>query len=238
MYETPNYEIAMLLMGSSVWFISLASANVTVFIIIIVGYTEAQMLSLSEELVNVWEDAIQEIINTNVIKINFILNQNSNTHFNDEEKKNINIEVKKRLICLIQNHAKNIDLLCQVEDIFRISIAVGFVCLIVGLIAELLGGLENTYLQIPFTLSQVAIDCWTGQRVMDASMIFAQAVYDCKWENFDKHNMKIVLVMLQASQKTMKLSAGGMTMLNFSCLMSILRSIYSSYTTLRSMIQT
>lgn len=195
------------------------------------------MLSLSKELVNVWGDAIHETLNTIERKVELISYlQNNKIAFDKETTNKINREVKKRLVCLIQNHSRNIHLLRQVEDIFRISIAVGFVCLIVGLIAELLGGLENTFLQIPFTLSQVAMDCWTGQRIMDASMIFAQAVYDSKWENFDRHNMKIVLVMLQISQRTLALSAGGMTMLNFSCLMSILRSIYSAYTTLRSMI--
>lgn len=235
--ESPNYEMSFFLMGSSVWCICFAAANMTAFIIIIAGYTEAQMLSLSKELVNVWGDAIHETLNTIERKVELISYlQNNKIAFDKETTNKINREVKKRLVCLIQNHSRNIHLLRQVEDIFRISIAVGFVCLIIGLIAELLGGLENTFLQIPFTLSQVAMDCWTGQRIMDASMIFAQAVYDSKWENFDRHNMKIVLVMLQISQRTLALSAGGMTMLNFSCLMSILRSIYSAYTTLRSMI--
>lgn len=237
MFKTPNYEIALWLMGSSVWFICFASANALVFIIIIAGYTEAQMLSLSEELINVWDDAIQEThINDNILQISFISNLLQSSVYNDEEKEIINREVKKRLVCLIQNHTRNILLLRQVEEIFRTSIAVGFVCLIVGLIAELLGGLESTFLQIPFTLSQVTMDCWTGQRLMDASVVFTQAVYNCKWENFDNHNMRIVLLMLQASQRTLTLSAGGMTVLSFSCLMSILRSVYSSYTTLRSMI--
>ncbi|KOB52347.1 Odorant receptor 50 [Operophtera brumata] len=237
MLETPNYEIAMLLMGASVCFICFSSANITAFIIIIVGYTEAQMLSLSHELVNIWDDAIhQNFMNGTEVKIELIsaLFQKSNVVFDDEVKRNINTEVKKRLVQIIQKHARNIHLLRQVEDVFRVPIAVGFVFLIVGCIAALLGGLENTFLEIPFALSQVAMDCWTGQRLIDASVTYEKAVYDCKWENFNRHNMKIVLVMLQNSQRTLTLSAGGMTMLSFSCLMSILRSIYSANTTLRS----
>lgn len=78
------------------------------------------------------------------------------------------------------------------------------------------------------------MDCFSGQRLMDASIVFEAAVYDCKWEKFDKANMKMVLVILQSSQKTMTLSAGGISMLSFSCLMSVTRGIYSAYTTLRS----
>lgn len=109
-----------------------------------------------------------------------------------------------------------------------------FVLLIHGLIAELLGGLENTYIEMPFALMQVAMDCLIGQRMMDACKKFEYAVYDCKWENFDVTNMKTVLLILQNAQKTMVLSAAGMTSLNYNCLMTIIRSIYSAYTTLRS----
>ena len=78
------------------------------------------------------------------------------------------------------------------------------------------------------------MDCFAGQRVADASIMFEASVYDCKWENFDKANMKLVLVILQNSQKTMTLSAGGVRALNFTSLMSVFRGIYSAYTALRS----
>lgn len=78
------------------------------------------------------------------------------------------------------------------------------------------------------------MDCFAGQRVMDASAMFEASVYDCKWENFDKSNMKLVLVILQNAQKTMTLSAGGVRTLSFSALMSVFRGIYSAYTALRS----
>lgn len=234
-HESPNFEISFLLMAGGVIFTCYLPANITAFLIIITGYTEAQMLALSKELLNLWSDAQEyylehvslaiEDLSEPVVKIS-----------NEQRTKDkiINEYIRKRLHEFINLHTTNINLLHQTENIFRGAIAIEFMVLIVGLIVILLGGLENTYMEIPFALMQVAMDCLTGQRVMDASITFEKAVYDCKWENFDVSNRKTVLLMLQSSQKTMKLSAGGVTMLSFSSFMGVIRSIYSAYTALRS----
>lgn len=98
----------------------------------------------------------------------------------------------------------------------------GFLLLVLGLIAELLGKLENTFFQMPFAFKQVAMDCFNGQRVMDACFVFEKAVYDCQWEKFNKANRKMVLMLLQNAQQTMILLAGGIATLKFTCLMSII----------------
>ncbi|KAL0870897.1 hypothetical protein ABMA27_004732 [Loxostege sticticalis] len=234
-HESPNFEISFLLMAGGVIFTCYLPANITAFLIIITGYTEAQMLALSKELLSLWSDAQEyylehvslaiEDLSEPVVKIS-----------NEQRTKDkiINEYIRKRLHEFINLHTTNINLLHQTENIFRGAIAIEFMVLIVGLIVILLGGLENTYMEIPFALMQVAMDCLTGQRVMDASITFEKAVYDCKWENFDVSNRKTVLLMLQSSQKIMKLSAGGVTMLSFSSFMGVIRSIYSAYTALRS----
>lgn len=230
MQESPNYELAFGLMATGTCVTCYLPANITAFLIVITGYTEAQMLSWSQELSNLWEDAEHNYLQRPERENNVAVVSNS------AENKNLalNKYVKSRLKVIIKGHAANINLLKQIEEIFRGAIAVEFTLLIVGLIAELLGGLENTYIEIPFALMQVAMDCLTGQRVMDASMVFERAVYDCKWENFDQNNMRTVMLMLQSSQKTMTLSAGGITKLSFVSLMAVIKSVYSAYTTLRS----
>lgn len=87
---------------------------------------------------------------------------------------------------------------------------------------------------VPFALMQVGMDCLMGQRVMDAGAVFEDVLYDCKWERFNKSKMKTALVMLVNAQKPMTVSAGGVTTLNFVSFMTIIKSIYSTYTTLRS----
>nr|BAG12809.1 olfactory receptor-like receptor [Bombyx mori]BAH66332.1 olfactory receptor [Bombyx mori] len=226
MFESPNYEVAYFLMMFGLCFICYPPANVTVFLIVVVGYTEAQMIALGEEMLRIWEDAVAHY-NNKYHTVGALTNSS-------EKNKIINQYVKFRLTEIIKMHTTNIQLLRQVEFVFRSAIAMGYVFLVLGLIAELLGGLENTYLQIPFALIQVLVDCYTGQKVMDASSLFEQAVYDCKWENFDKSNMKTVLLILQNSQKSMRLSVGGITVLGFSCMMSVMKSIYSAYATLRT----
>ncbi|XP_038222390.1 uncharacterized protein LOC119839984 [Zerene cesonia] len=227
MFETPNYQVAFAANTMGVFFTCYLTSNISAFFIIIAGYTEAQMLAISEDLIHLWDDA-----NNDSFLNSIDLNDNNVSPTNKVEILNKN--VNKRLIEIIKCHTMNIDLLKKVENVFQGAIAIEFFILIVSLIAELLGGLENTYLQLPFALMQVAMDCITGQRLMDSSSSFALAVYDSKWEYFDVKNAKIVLLMLQNAQKTLKLSAGGITMLSVACLMSVLRSIYSAYTTLRT----
>ncbi|KAJ8712068.1 hypothetical protein PYW07_004910 [Mythimna separata] len=229
MFDTPNYQIAYFMMIAGVFFICYVPATVTAFLIVITGYAEAQMLALTEEMLQLWPDAIKyaetktELTSSEEFDV-----------YNAEAKIVMNEFIERRLKEIIGRHGNVINLLKQVEIVFRDAIAIGFILLILGLLSELLGKLENTFLQLPFALMQVSMDCFAGQRVMDASVMFECAVYDCKWENFDKANMRLVLVMLQNAQKTMTLSAGGVKTLSFSALMSVFRGIYSAYTTLRT----
>ncbi|PZC74191.1 hypothetical protein B5X24_HaOG200820 [Helicoverpa armigera] len=231
-FETPNYQIAYCMMVSALFFVCYVPACVTAFLIVVTGYAESQMLALSEEMIQLWPDAIKRAEERTQLDPSKVLDV-----YNLEVKTIMNQFVEKRLKEIIKRHALVINLLNQVEIVFRQAIAMGFVLLIVGLLAELLGKLENTFLQMPFAFMQVSIDCFAGQRVMDASLVFEKAVYDCRWENFDKANMKLVLVMLQSSQKTLALSAGGISTLSFTALMSIYRGLYSSYTALRSTVK-
>lgn len=229
MFESPHYEISWIMMATSVYAICYISANVTSYLIVIIGYAESQILIMSDEVTHIWTDA-EEHYKT-VAKL-------GNNNFVIEEKKRImNEHVRKNLKDIIKRHATIKTLVNQVEGVCRGPMAVGFTLLVIGLITELLGGLESTIFQVPFAFMQVGIDCFIGQRLIDAGDGFEQAVYDCKWENFDKNNMKLVLVMLQVSQKTTCISAGGITNMSFSCWMAAMRATYSAYTTLRSFIK-
>lgn len=226
---SPNFEINFFVQIIAILFVMLLPANVTAFFIVIVGYIEAQMLALSEELTNVMKDAVEH----------YKRNRDDETRIINvyEERKIINAYVRKHLEDIIRIHTTNLNLLRQAEHIFGKPVTIEFTVIIISLTAELLGGLENTWLQMPYTLMMVAINCLIGQRVMDASITFEQATYNCEWETFDVTNRKIVLLMLQNSQKTMKLSAGGITTLSLESFMSFIKFIYSAYNTLRSTVQ-
>ncbi|CAG4994574.1 unnamed protein product [Parnassius apollo] len=223
MFETPNYQVARFTLTASTIFLGHLTTNITAFHIIVTGYTEAQMLALSDELIYLWEDIKKEHQG--------LPDDNRNKH------DILNKSVKKRLKEIIKRHIINIDLHNKVDNIFRGAIAVEFMLLVLALIAELLGGLKNTYMEVPFALVLVATDCWTGQRVVNACDVFENSVYDSKWENFDKSNMKTIYLMYLISQKTLKMSAGGVFMLDLACFMSINKFIYSTYTTLESTMQ-
>ncbi|CAK1550360.1 unnamed protein product [Leptosia nina] len=218
--ESPNYEIAQLMYCFAIPTATNSLANCTALMIILLGYTEAQLLALSEELRSMWSDA--EIY--------------YQERADREENRTvvINDYVRERLKFIIKLHNENIDLLKRLEHVLRVSMALEFIVLMAGLIAALLGGIENTYLEIPFAFAQLFMNCYLGQKIIDSSTTFEKAVYDCGWENLDHSNMRTVLIVLQNSQKTLRLSAGGVAILSFECLMSVIKSCYSFYTTLQS----
>lgn len=150
MFDTPNYQIAYLMMIAGVFFICYVPATVTAFLIVITGYSEAQMLSLSEEMLQLWPDAIKHAESKTELPSSEELNV-----YNTEVKVIINEFVERRLKEIIGRHANVINLLNQVEIVFRNAIAMGFLLLFGGLLSELLGKLENTFLQLPFALMQV-----------------------------------------------------------------------------------
>ncbi|XP_069361215.1 odorant receptor 30a-like [Maniola hyperantus] len=231
MVESPNYEIASTLTTIGITYGVCVMVNVAVYVIVILGYNEAQFYAISEELKNLWDDS-QNFYK----KIKHQIQYNKIYAINIREKI-VNEYIRIRLKTLIHYHVTNVNLFkemsCQLSDILAIEYSI----MVIAIIAELLGGLENTYLQVPYTLVQISMDCLSGQRLIDACHELENSLYSCEWENFNVSNQKTILLMLLISQKTLMLSAGGMTNLNFSCLMIILKSSYSAYTTLKSSIQ-
>ncbi|XP_061705711.1 odorant receptor 22c-like [Cydia pomonella] len=216
MFESPNYEIAHILFWITIMVTVYCSGSIAALLITLSGYIEAQMIALGDEILDLWPDA-----------------QALTCETGQDEDKLRNLYIKHQLEYIVQAHAANLALLRLTESIFSNAIAVEFCLLGLALIAELLGGIENTYIEIPYALNQVSMDCFTGQRLMEASLRFSDAVYDCQWENFDASNMKTVLMILKNS-RTMVLSAGGVAELRYTSLMSVIKSIYSAYMALRS----
>ncbi|XP_026741722.1 uncharacterized protein LOC113503824 [Trichoplusia ni] len=227
MKESPDYEIVAVMMIVSVTLISGISANVTAYIIIITGYAEARMLSLSHELDNIWKEA-QDHYRT---LTNFEIGKRK-----DEAKKQriLNQYVSDRLKDIIAQHATLKLFYAKLKDELKGILGIGLFLLIAGLLFNLLGGLRNTYMMVPFVFMQMAMDCFIGQKMKDAAVVFYRSVYACGWENFEKSNMKMVLVMLQNSQRITVLSAGGIMNVNYKCLMATMRGSYSSYAAFES----
>nr|XP_034834933.1 uncharacterized protein LOC117991444 [Maniola hyperantus] len=240
MIETPNYEIASTFMTITICTGVYTLAGVTAFILVIIGYIEAQILALSDEMLTLWEDAEKHYENyietNNINSSNNRVEGDSNINGVDHKTQTINTYINNRLKKIITFHITDINLLNDFEAVFRVTMAIEFGLIVVGIVSELLGGIENTYIELPYTFLQIYMDCYIGQKVIDASNIFEKAVYNCNWENFDKANMKIVLTMLQSSQKSLKLTAGGLAILDYVCLMAVIKSTYSFYTTLHSTI--
>ncbi|XP_023946434.1 uncharacterized protein LOC112051852 [Bicyclus anynana] len=227
MLESPNYEIVHTVSAISVGFCVYIMVNVAVYVIVIIGYNESQMYTLSLEVRSLWDDS-QNFYNNIKHKIN---NKVYGSYIKDTM---VNEYIRIRLKQIVGYHVANIHLFHALNNEFLIILAIEYTLLSIAIIGELLGGLENTYLQVPYTVVQIYMDCLAGQRLIDACNEFEFAVYDCQWENFNASNQKTVLLMLVLSQKTLMLSAGGMANLNYECLMKILRSAYSAYTALKS----
>ncbi|CAG4951222.1 unnamed protein product [Colias eurytheme] len=223
MFESPNFEIANFMMNISVVFTVFSLANVTSLILILVGYTEAHMLTLGEEMLNLWDRANQYTDTNTTIE---------GVHIEDMK----NMFVKTQLAQIVHLHVVNIQNIKNLEYTFRLSKALEFLIGMYSIITELLGGIENTYVQMPFTFALIYIDCVGGQRLIDACEVFEEAVYSCNWENFNVENMKTVSIILQNSQKTLTLTAGGIAVLDYACMVAFVKMCYSMYTTLRMVV--
>ncbi|XP_050348166.1 uncharacterized protein LOC126772031 [Nymphalis io] len=228
MLESPNYEIANFVTILAIGLVVYILGSVVVYIIIIVGYNEAQLYALSKELINVWDDG--QMFYHNII--NRITADK--VHAINIKNQIINEYVRMSLENITKFHITNISLIRELDSNMRTTLVIEYSCKVVSIIAGLLGGIENTFLQLPYTIIQIFMDCLSGQRLIDACDQFRESVYACKWENFNASNQRTVFLMVMMSQKTLILSAGGMVKLDFICFMNILKSTYSIYTTLKS----
>ncbi|CAH2092580.1 unnamed protein product [Euphydryas editha] len=227
MFESPNYEIATVIFTISSGFAVYSMVGIAVYVLVIVGYNEAQMYTLSEELRNLWNDS-RKFYNHNKHKIS---DKRQAVYMKEQI---MNEFIRIRLKDIIRFHIANINLLRELNQELRPLLALEYTLLVIAIIAELLGGLEHTYLALPYTIVQMLMDCLAGQRLIDASDDFERSVYSCQWEHFNTSNQKTVFLMLMMSEKTLILSTGGFATLNYQFLMAILKTSYSTYTTLKS----
>ncbi|XP_060804941.1 uncharacterized protein LOC106134405 [Amyelois transitella] len=224
MLETPYYELGSLMMTLGSFFTVYPPATINGMLIALVGYTECQLLALSCELTSIWDDAEEHCEK--------LKDNQTGKHINEIEVKNTFISNKLRSI--YKSHVTNIALVREIERLFKNAFAGELFMMIVSLTIELLGGLEKTYDQIPFAFFCIGIECYLGQKLIDAGIVFENALYDSKWENFDVSNRKSILLMLMNAQNTLNLSAGGIAIMHYELLMSMLKSIYSAYKTLET----
>ncbi|XP_045451580.1 uncharacterized protein LOC123660567 [Melitaea cinxia] len=227
MFESPNYEICTFILTTGIGFGVYALVGIAVYVLITVGYNEAQMYALSDELKHVWDDS-RNFYN----HIKHRISDKRRAVYIKQETMNEFIRIRLRDIAKF--HVANINLLRHLDAELRPTLALEYSILACAITTELLGGLEHTYLTVPYTVVQITIDCLAGQRLIDACDELERSLYSCQWENFNVSNQRTVLLMLMMSQKTLMLSAGGVTKLNFNCLMVILKTSYSTYTTLKS----
>ncbi|XP_061379267.1 uncharacterized protein LOC133319321 [Danaus plexippus] len=120
------------------------------------------------------------------------------------------------------------------EGLFRVTMALDFIILMITIVVELFKRIEDTYIELIYSFIQLNVACYMGQKLLDASDEFEFSVYDCQWEKFDRSNMRMVLMILLNAQKPLVITAGKITVLDYVCLISVIKSTYTIYTTLQS----
>ncbi|XP_061379246.1 uncharacterized protein LOC133319304 [Danaus plexippus] len=81
-----------------------------------------------------------------------------------------------RLREILMFHIMNINLRNKVERELRFMFVNDFIFMMLAFVTELVGGFKNTMLQLPFSFSAVFINCYFGQRLIDASTAFEIAI--------------------------------------------------------------
>lgn len=149
MTQSPNYEIANFIITVDTGFGVYVMVSVAVYIIVIVGYNESQLHALSDELRNIWYDS-QNFYNNIKHRISDKTDKRQTVNI---KKQFMNEFIRIRLSGIAKFHIINISLQRNFDKKFRTLFAAEYTIKAFSIIVGLLGGLENTYLALPYALA-------------------------------------------------------------------------------------
>ncbi|KAK9686023.1 7tm Odorant receptor [Popillia japonica] len=86
-------------------------------------------------------------------------------------------------------------------------------------------------------LTQLFYYCFAGQQLTYESGRLSDAIYECNWHlSYDRNFRKALVLMIQRSQRVQHLTAAGITELDFSSFLRIMRLSFSFYTLLNNLL--
>nr|QYL02209.1 odorant receptor 2 [Holotrichia oblita] len=149
---------------------------------------------------------------------------------------------REMLFECLEQHKLLIGICNELESSFNIPILIQFFTSTCGICAAtLIMKVDYSQFSKMFTLvgahiSQLFCYCYVGQHLAFESDYLAYAIYDCGWHiDYDRSFRKALLLMMQRSQRTQRLTAAGITELDYASFLGILRLSFSFYTLLNNL---
>ncbi|KAJ8715636.1 hypothetical protein PYW07_010118 [Mythimna separata] len=146
---------------------------------------------------------------------------------------------QKDLAEIIVRHRALVRLSGDVEDMFSFALLVnffnssiiicfcGFCCVIVEKWNEMV---YKSFLTT--ALSQTWLLCWYGQRLLESSEGFSDALYESGWYRASKKIKSSVLIMLHRAQKDVHVTTYGFSIISLASYTTIIKTSWSYFTLL------
>nr|WLK66408.1 odorant receptor 39a [Holotrichia parallela] len=149
---------------------------------------------------------------------------------------------REMLFECLEQHKLIIGICNELESSFNIPILIQFFTSTCGICAAtLIMKVDYSQFSKMFTLvgahiSQLFCYCYVGQHLAFESDYLSYAIYDCGWHiDYDRSFRKALILMMQRSQRTQRLTAAGITELDYASFLGILRLSFSFYTLLNNL---
>nr|ARO70222.1 Odorant Receptor 10 [Dendrolimus punctatus] len=81
-------------------------------------------------------------------------------------------------------------------------------------------------------ITQLAIQCFTGNELTYQASLISEAVMQSKWELMSPRLRGLLLIMMTRAQKPLRLTAAGFAFMDNNCFLSIMKAAYSYYAVL------
>nr|XP_021192960.2 odorant receptor 19a [Helicoverpa armigera] len=81
-------------------------------------------------------------------------------------------------------------------------------------------------------ITQLGMQCFTGNELTLQAERISDAVMQCKWERIPTRQRRLLLMMMMRAQRPLRLTAAGFTNMDNACFLAIMKAAYSYYAVL------
>ncbi|XP_075983347.1 odorant receptor 4-like [Anticarsia gemmatalis] len=165
--------------------------------------------------------------------------QNEKEVLNSYNDRDWELRHQRELIDIVKRHHALIRLAGDVESMFSFALLINFMnssiiicfCGFCCVLIEKWNEVAYKFFLMT-ALSQTWLLCWYGQKLLDSSNNFAEALYQSGWYNGSKRIKSAVLIMLQRAQTSIHVTTYGFSTISLASYSTIIKTAWSYFTLL------
>ncbi|XP_013138713.1 PREDICTED: odorant receptor 94a-like [Papilio polytes] len=229
--------------------------TIDTFIGSVILHMSCQFTILQEAFLTAYDRVITNLYQG--IQINENSVRNSSEHINSRDnldiKENVirkyksDREIEEALMSVLKSCFKQHQLLISCVEKFSMTYSYGFVTQLLSSMAAICAVMVQVSLDassfksvrlitslafFAAMITQLAIQCFTGNELTYQARRVADAVMECKWERMPPRVRKMLLLTILRAQRPLHLTAAGFANMNNDCFLSIMKAAYSYYAVL------